>query len=107
MLRFVIGGQLTLQRLTKDEIKNDINPSKNNRGKTMKKDAPGMRGYRTRNEDGQLSDTRDDKHVGTLEKQYKRDFGVRSDMHVGTLLEETGMASVNDLIHSNLGKKDE
>lgn len=73
----------------------------------MKKDAPGMRGYRTRNEDGRLRDTRDDKHVGTLEKQYNRDFGVRADMHVGSLLEKTGIDSVNDLIHSDLGKKDE
>lgn len=71
----------------------------------MSKDAPGMKGYRSRNQDGQLRDTRDDKHVGTLEKQYDRDFGVRSDMHVGTLLEEVGMNSVNDLIHSDIGRK--
>ncbi|MBI5453548.1 MAG: hypothetical protein HY956_02860 [Deltaproteobacteria bacterium] len=64
-----------------------------------------MKGYRSRNQDGQLRDTRDDKHVGTLEEQYGRDFGVRSDMHVGTLLEETGMNSVNDLIHSDIGRK--
>jgi len=71
----------------------------------MKKDAPGMHGYRTRNEDGRMRDTRDDKHVGTLEKQYNRDFDVRADTHVGTLLDKTGMASVNDLIQSDLGKK--
>ncbi|MFA5203330.1 MAG: hypothetical protein WC708_02900 [Lentisphaeria bacterium] len=70
----------------------------------MAKDAPGMRGYRSRNADGLLRDTRDDKHVGTLEKQYDRDFGVRNDMHVGTLLERTGKKSVNDLIQSDLGK---
>ena len=72
----------------------------------MKKDAPGMHGYRTRNQNGRLRDTRDDKHVGTLEKQYGRDFGVRTDTHVGTLLEKAGIASVNDLIQSDLGKKD-
>ena len=71
----------------------------------MAKDAPGMRGSRSRNANGLLRDTRDDKHVGTLEKQYDRDFGVRKDMHVGTLLKETGKASVNDLVQSNLGKK--
>lgn len=71
----------------------------------MAKDAPGMRGYRSRNKDGQLRDTRDDKHVGTLEEQYNRDFGVRDDMQVGTLLERTGFDSVNDLLHSDLGKK--
>lgn len=71
----------------------------------MAKDAPGMRGYRSRNKGGQLRDTRDDKHVGTLEKQYHRDFVVRSDMQVGTLLEKTRFDSVNDLLQSDLGKK--
>ena len=71
----------------------------------MAKDAPGMKGHRPSNQDGQLRDTRDDKHVGTLERQYNRSFGVRDDMHVGTLLEKVGVDSVNDLIHSNLGKK--
>ncbi|OGH60598.1 MAG: hypothetical protein A3G34_10725 [Candidatus Lindowbacteria bacterium RIFCSPLOWO2_12_FULL_62_27] len=64
-----------------------------------------MRGYRTRNANGPLRDTRDDKHVSTLEKQYNRDFGVRDDMHVGTLLQKTGFASVNDLIHSRRGRR--
>ena len=72
----------------------------------MAKDAPGMRGYRSRNQDGQLRDTRDDKHVGTLEKQYNRDFGVRSDMKVGRLLKKLRVESVNDLIHSGLGKRE-
>lgn len=63
-----------------------------------------MRGYRPRNENGRLRDTRDDKKVGTLEKQYKRDFGVRNDMQVGTLLKKTGIESVNDLMKSKLGK---
>ncbi|MCX7038069.1 MAG: hypothetical protein NT005_02890 [Spirochaetes bacterium] len=70
----------------------------------MAKDAPGMRGNRSRNEDGQLRDTRDDKHVETLEKQYGRDFGVRGDMHVGTLLKKLGVESVNDLVNSKKGK---
>ncbi len=71
----------------------------------MAQDAPGMRGYRSRNKDGQLRDTRDDKHVETLEKQYHRDFRVRGDMKVGRLLKIAGMKSVNDLIQSGLGKK--
>ena len=69
------------------------------------KDAPGMRGNRSRNKDGELRDTRNDKHVGTLEAQYNRDFGVRSDMQVGTLLKRLDVESVNDLIHSKHGKK--
>jgi len=70
----------------------------------MAKDAAGMHGHRSRNEDGRLRDTRNDKHVGTLEKQYNRNFGVRSDMQVGTLLERTKLVSVNDLIKSGLGR---
>ncbi len=71
----------------------------------MAKDAPGMRGYRPRNENGKLRDTRDDKLVKTLEKQYDRDFGVRGDMQVGTLLEKTGIPSVHALLQSDKGKK--
>jgi len=70
----------------------------------MAQDAPGMKGYRSRNEDGLLRKTRSDKHVETLENQYGLDFGVRGDMHLDTLLEKAGMDSVNDLIHSGLGK---
>lgn len=72
----------------------------------MAKDAPGMRGYRLRNQDGRLRDKRDDTHMGTIEKQYDRDFGVRSDKQLGTFLKEKGIASLNDLIESDLGKKD-
>lgn len=71
----------------------------------MTNDAPGMRGVRARNQDGLLRDKRDDTHVQTIEKQYSRDFGVRGDMQLGTLLEKTGMKSLNDLIHSDIGKK--
>jgi hypothetical protein len=51
-----------------------------------------------------LRDTRDDKHVGTLERQYGLNLGVRSDMHVGTLLKQTGISSVSKLIHSGKGR---
>jgi len=62
------------------------------------KDAPGMRGIRSRNDNGQLRDKRDDTHMGTIEKQYERKFDVRSDMHLGTFLKQQGVASLNDLI---------
>ena len=71
----------------------------------MAEDAPGMRGYRSRNQDGQLRDKRDDTHMGTIENQYGRDFGVRDDMHLGNFLKEQGIASLNDLLHSDLGRK--
>lgn len=64
----------------------------------MATDASGMKGYRTRNDNGQLRDKRDDTHMGTIEKQYGKDFGVRSDMHLGTFLKEHDIKSLNDLI---------
>lgn len=73
---------------------------------STKNDAPGMRGIRSRNSvGGQLRDKRDDTHVATVEKQYDRDFGVRGDMQLGTLLKRTGHQSLNDLIHSPEGRK--
>jgi len=71
----------------------------------MAKDAPGMRGYRSRNQDGQLRDKRDDTHMGTIERQYDRDFGVRDDLQLGNFLKREGVNSLNDLIHSDRGKK--
>ena len=59
-----------------------------------------MRGYRSRNENGELRDKRDDTLVRTIEKQYGRDFGVRGNMQLGTLLEERGHKSLNDLLHN-------
>ena len=63
-----------------------------------KQDAPGMRGYRTRNLNGLLRDKRNDTHMGTIEKQYGRNFKVSTDMHLGTFLEEHNIKSLNDLI---------
>lgn len=71
----------------------------------MAKDAPGMRGYRSRDEKGELRDKRDDTHMGTIEQQYNRNFGVRSDMELGTFLEQTGFNSLHQLLQSDLGKK--
>jgi len=62
------------------------------------KDAPGMRGERSRDRSGQLRQKRSDTHMGTIEKHYDRDFGVRSDMKLGTYLKKTGIKSLNDLI---------
>jgi hypothetical protein len=62
------------------------------------KDAPGMKGYRSRNADGQLRDKRDDTKIGTIEKQYGIDLSVRSDMQLGTYLKEHNIKSLNDVI---------
>ena len=71
----------------------------------MAEDAEGMRGIRSRDENGQLRDKRDDTHMGTIEKQYGRNFGVRSDMELGTFLEQNGFKSLHELVQSDLGKK--
>lgn len=52
----------------------------------MGKDAPEMRGDRSCNENSELRQKRRDTYVGTIEKQYGRDFDVRSDTHLSTLL---------------------
>jgi hypothetical protein len=64
----------------------------------MSKDAPGMRGHRSRNVDGELRQKRSDTHVGTVESAYGRDFGVRSDMELGNLLRREGVDSLSDLL---------
>lgn len=71
----------------------------------MAQDAEGMRGYRSRDDNGQLRDKRDDTHMGTIEKQYNRDFGVRADMELGTFLEQSGVPSLHALLQSDLGRK--
>lgn len=70
----------------------------------MVKDAPGMKGYRSRNQSGPLREKRGDTRVDTIEEKYHRDFGVRGDMHLDTLLEKTGMNSLNDLVASKKGR---
>jgi hypothetical protein len=62
-------------------------------------DAPGMRGNRSRDENGQLRRKRGDTEVGTIERQYGRDFGARSDMNLKTLLEREGAGSLHELLN--------
>jgi hypothetical protein len=61
-------------------------------------DAPGMRGCRSRTEHGHLRAKRGDTHIGTVEKKYGIDLGVRSDMRLDTYLEREGIKSLNDLV---------
>jgi hypothetical protein len=65
----------------------------------VKNDAPGMKGQRSRNETGELRQKRSDTLIGTIEKQYGVDLNVRSDMKLGTYLEDHNIASLNDLLH--------
>lgn len=71
---------------------------------TVKNDAPRMKGQRGRNDNGPLREKRGDTQMGTIEKIYNRDFGVRSDMELDNFLNKNGLNSLNDLIKSNLGK---
>jgi hypothetical protein len=63
-----------------------------------------MKGIRSRNEDGKLREKRGDTHIKTIEKQYDRDFGVRGDMHLHTLLQREGIESLHQLIGSDRGR---
>jgi hypothetical protein len=64
----------------------------------MAKDAPGMRGYRSRDTDGELRVKRNDTHVGTVEKTYDVDLKMRSDAHLKTALERNNVDSLDKLI---------
>lgn len=65
------------------------------------KDAPGMRGFRSRNSSGPLRDKRDDTHIETIEKKYGINLEVRSDMHLGEYLRKHKIKSLNDLINGH------
>jgi len=65
----------------------------------MAKDASGMRGIRSRNQNGRLRRKRSDTLARTIEEKYSVDFGVRGDMELGTLLKRTEKDSLNDLLH--------
>ena len=72
----------------------------------MAKDAPGMRGTRSRNPaSGRLRRKRGDTDVGTIEEQYGMDFGVRSDMNLGTLLKQRGAESLSELLEPERGQQ--
>ena len=57
-----------------------------------------MHGGRSRDEDGQLRRKRSDTRVDTIEQQYGVDFGVRGDMHLGTLRQREGADSIQALL---------
>lgn len=63
------------------------------------RDAKGMKGIRSRNDSGELRRKRADTHVTTIEKTYNVDFGVRSDMHLGTLLKKENADSLDKLLN--------
>lgn len=60
-----------------------------------------MKGYRSRDKNGELREKRDDTLVRTIEKKYDRDFGVRGDMQLGTLLEKERVESLDELLRKH------
>lgn len=46
---------------------------------------------------------RSDTHMVNIEKKYGKDYGVRSDMHLGTYLKKNGYSSLSALLKH--GKK--
>lgn len=60
---------------------------------------PGLDG-RHRDQNGQIRQKNGTTHVGTLREQYGDGFaaGRRSDMHLSTLLEREGAASLSQLL---------
>lgn len=49
---------------------------------------------------------RSDTKIGTVEKQYGKDFGVRSDKQLGNYLKEKGYNSLTELLKDkNNGKR--
>ncbi|QMV19996.1 hypothetical protein GOB94_15895 [Granulicella sp. 5B5] len=57
---------------------------------------------RCRDADGEIRRKRGDTLVGTLRDEYGPNFapGVRSDMHLDTLLDRTGAASLSDFLRN-------
>lgn len=60
--------------------------------------AKGMHTDRTRDNNGELRQKRGDTRVGNIEREYDVDFGVRSDMRLDTLRQQTGLTSIQDLV---------
>lgn len=54
---------------------------------------------------GQFRQKRSDTKIGTIEKQYGQDFGVRSDKLLGNYLKEQGYSSLSKLLSSKDGRK--
>lgn len=71
---------------------------------SSKNDAPGMRGERSRTDEGALRRKRGDTKIATIEEQYGRDFGVRGDMRLDTYLDRNGFDSLSELLKSKKGR---
>lgn len=66
--------------------------------------ASSMHTDRTRDASGELRQKRGDTLGGNIEKEYDVDFGVRSDMRLDTLRDQTGLTSIEDLLRHARGR---
>lgn len=53
---------------------------------------------RMRDENGEIHRKRGDTLMGNIEKEYDKDFGVRSDMRLDTFLDENGYDSLKQAL---------
>jgi hypothetical protein len=51
-----------------------------------------------RDQDGEIREKRGDTHMGNIEREYGRDFGVRSDMRLDTFLERNNLDSLSEAL---------
>ena len=59
-----------------------------------------MTNKRRKTLNGTIRKKRKDTHIGTIEKKYGKDYGVRSDMHLSTYLRKNGYSSLSKLLKS-------
>lgn len=60
-------------------------------GKALVSKSSGMRGGRSRNDNGRLRQVRSDKHLSTVRDQYGKKVALgRGDTHLGTVRKRTG-----------------
>jgi len=53
---------------------------------------------KNRSNTGSFRQKRGDTNIGTIEKKYGRNFGVRSDKQLGNYLKEKGYQSLSELL---------
>jgi len=59
-----------------------------------------MTKQRTRTGKGNYRPVRGDTKIGTIEKRYRVELGVRSDMKLGTFLREKGYPSLSRMLEN-------
>ena len=56
---------------------------------------------RTRTKQGKFTKKRNNTLMGTIEKMYGKDFGVRNDKKLGNYLKEIGYSSLSKLLKND------